>query len=215
SPTVSAAKATSAPSSSPRRAATGAREYRGSGSPFGRPRGAHTTTRAPTSTSRVIVGSEARIRPSSVMVSPSRGTLRSERTRTRLPRRSPRSARVFTDAFRLPTVGSEGGTDEVDEVDDAVGVAPLVVVPADHLDLVADDLRQAGVEDAARRVGLDVLGDDRGLRVGEQALHRALGRGLAHDLVDLLDGGLPAGLEGEVGGRAGRDRDAKGVAVEL
>jgi hypothetical protein len=33
--------------------------------------------------------------------------------------------------------------------------------------------------------------------------------------VDLVDRGLPPGLEGEVGGRAGRDRDAQRVAVEL
>ena len=39
-------------------------------------------------------GTLARIRPSSVIVSPSRGTFRSDRTRTRLPRRSPRSSIV-------------------------------------------------------------------------------------------------------------------------
>ena len=33
--------------------------------------------------------------------------------------------------------------------------------------------------------------------------------------VDLLDAGLATGLEGQVGGRAGRDRDPHGVAVEL
>ncbi len=99
--------------------------------------------------------------------------------------------------------GSEGRADERDEVDEAVGVAPLVVVPADDLDLVADDLGEAGVEDARRGVGLDVLGDDRVLGVDEEALERALGGGLDRG-VDLFDGRLAAGLEGQVGGRAGR-----------
>jgi hypothetical protein len=64
------------------------------------------------------------------------------------------------------------------------------------------------------RVGDDVLGDDRVLGVDQDALERALGGGL-DDRVDLDDGGLAAGLEGEVGGRAGRGRDAQRVAVEL
>ena len=85
SPTVSRANATGVPSSSPRRAATGAREYRSSGAPFGRPRWAVTTTRAPASASRRMVGTLARMRPSSVMRDPSSGTLRSDRTSTRLP----------------------------------------------------------------------------------------------------------------------------------
>ena len=58
-------------------------------------------------------------------------------------------------------MASERLADEVDQVDQAVGVAPLVVVPADDLDLVADDLGQRRVEDARRRVGDDVGGDDR------------------------------------------------------
>ena len=45
SPTVSVAKATSRPSSSPSRFATGASEYLSSGAPLGRPRWAQTTTR--------------------------------------------------------------------------------------------------------------------------------------------------------------------------
>ena len=49
---------------------------------------------------------------------------------------------------RLGPGRSEALADEDDEVDEAVGVAPLVVVPADDLDLVADDLGQARVEDA-------------------------------------------------------------------
>ncbi len=48
-PTVSEAKPTGWPRTSPRRADTGRREYFSSGTPFGRPRWATTTTRAPAS----------------------------------------------------------------------------------------------------------------------------------------------------------------------
>ncbi len=94
SPTVSLAKATSAPSSSPRRAATGRRLYLSSGVPSGRPRCEITTTRAPASRRPVRVPSEARMRPSSPMTPSFRGTLRSQRTMTRRPRRSPRESMV-------------------------------------------------------------------------------------------------------------------------
>src|SRR5690606_32562312 len=85
---------------------------------------------------------------------------------------------------------------------------------ADHLDLVADDLGEPGVEDAGRGVGDDVGGDDRVLGVGEVALQRALGGGLER-LVDLLDADVTGHRHGEVGGRTGRHGDAQRVAVEL
>src|SRR5690349_22922182 len=109
------------------------------------------------------------------------------------------------------TTSSEGRADEGDQVTEAVRVAPLVVVPADDLDLVADDLGQRSVEDARGGVGDDVGGHDRVGRVLEEL---AVG-GSLDDLVDLLDGGLATGLEGQVGGRAGRDRDPESEAVEL
>src|SRR4051812_22688752 len=94
---------------------------------------------------------------------------------------------------------SEIAAYEHDDVDEAVRVAPLVVVPADDLDLVADDLGQARVEDARVRVGDDVAADDRVLGVLEDALERAVG-GRLDRRVHLVDGRLAAGLEGEVGG---------------
>ncbi len=109
-PTVSVAKATSWPSSSPRRPTTGRREYFSSGSPLGRPRWEITATRAPASTSRVRVGSAARMRPSSVIVVPSSGTLRSARTSTRLPRSSPSESMVFSTVVLLQ--GFDRGTPE-------------------------------------------------------------------------------------------------------
>ena len=103
SPTTSAASVTGAPSSSDSLVATGLSEYFGLTWPFGRPRWAMTMILAPASRSWSRVGSEARIRPSSVIVSPSSGTFRSQRISTRLPRRSPRSATDFTSwSFRQP-----------------------------------------------------------------------------------------------------------------
>src|SRR3954452_16584958 len=202
SPTVSVAKCTSVPRSSPRRSATGRSEYLSSGAPLGRPRCAITTTRAPASERVRMVGTLARIRPSSVMVLPSRGTFRSERTRIRLPATSPSES-------NSPI--SEGSTDVRDQVGETVGVAPLVVVPADDLDLVADHLGERRVEDARRRVGDDVGGHQ---RVGGVAQVATVGR-LLDRRVDLLDRGLATCLEGEVGGRPGRHGNTHGEPVEL
>src|SRR5690625_2300372 len=239
SPTVSSASSTSRPRSSPRRLATGAREYFASGVPLGRPRCAVRITLAPPSSSVVMVGRAARMRPSSVMVVPSSGTLKSERTRTRLPRRSPRVSMVFMallgargrtcerpragrsaargrpSSLRGEVSASEALAHVLHEVHQRAGVAVLVVVPAEHLDLVADHLGEPGVEDRGVRVIDDVLGDDRVLGVLEDALPLRLLRGGLHRGVDGLDGDLLLRGEGEVGGGAGRGGDAHGVAVQL
>src|SRR5690606_39329700 len=93
------------------------------------------------SASLAIPGTAARTRPSSVIRSPSSGTFRSARTSTVRPDTPSfsRSSSVFSTVAR-PSV--ELRTDQLDQVGEPVGVAPLVVVPADHLDLVADDLGQ-------------------------------------------------------------------------
>ena len=98
SPTVSVANATGLPSSSPSRFATGGSVYFGSGAPFGRPRCDTTVTRAPASRSALSVGRTARMRPSSVISSPSSGTFRSARRSTRRPATPSlrRSSSVFT-----------------------------------------------------------------------------------------------------------------------
>ena len=46
------------------------------------------------------------------------------------------------------------GDEEADKVDYAVAVAPLVVVPAQHFDAVADDFGQRGVDDRGELVAL-------------------------------------------------------------
>ena len=152
--------------------------------------GAPTTTRAPASASAWIVGTLARIRPSSVI---GRAVERHvEVGADQDPLAPERSARGESMRCRHR---SEARADVRDQVGEAVGVAPLVVVPADDLDLVADHLGQRRVEDARRRVGDDVGGDD---RVGGVAEVAAVGGGLLDRGVDLLDGGLATGPGGGV-----------------
>ena len=165
-----------------------ARAHRRPSSTSGRARpsagrgGWRTTTCAPRSVSHSIVGSAARMRKSSVIVpSSSSGTLKSVRTRTRFRQvadvasRSSRvgDAAVMRGLLQRLTLGA--GVQR--EVDEAVRVAPLVVVPAVDLDQLADALRQAGVEDARVRVADDVARHDRLLGVAEDALELLLRRG--------------------------------------
>jgi len=101
SESVDSTKFTLHPVSSPNRVETGCSEYFCSGFPLGRPRCERIMGRAPRSRSSSIVGSAARIRVSSVIrPSSSSGTLKSTRTRARLPRTcsSLRSRTVF---FRI------------------------------------------------------------------------------------------------------------------
>ena len=67
--------------------ATGARVYLAFFSRLGRPRWDTRITLAPCSTSNLIVGSAATIRESSLIMPSLRGTLKSQRTKTRLPER--------------------------------------------------------------------------------------------------------------------------------
>src|SRR5581483_1813961 len=210
-PTTSPANCTWRPSFSPNAVATGFSENFGPGLPSGRPRCAATTTLAPASASAFSVGTDATMRPGSVICpSSSSGTLRSERTRTPRPETpsARRSSRV------LIAISLQRLADQRDQVDEAVAVTPLVVVPRDDLGLVVDHLGQTGVEDRAVRVGDDVAGDDRRVVVLEDALHPALGGRLERS-VDVFDAGRLAQIGGQVGDRAGGNRHPQRVAVEL
>src|ERR1700690_2058930 len=164
-------------------------------------------TIAPWESSDLIVGSAATIRLSSVILPSSSGTLKSTRTKTRLPAASrSRIVSLFIDTSSLawPDVGTRGRSDlssrsgfrrwlealgdELGEVGDAAAVAPLVVVPGKNLDEVAgpaDDHRQRGVDDRGARVGLEVHRDERLVADAEDALERTRG-GLAEGVVDGL-----------------------------
>src|SRR5580692_5471720 len=114
-------------------------------------------------------------------------------------------------AERLQTLLRE----EDDEVADAVGVTPLVVVPADDLaSVLADDLGQLGVEDGGEGIAAEVAGDELFFGVAEDTLERAFGSGFDRG-VDALDGDGLLGDEGEIDYRDSGRRDTDGEAVEL
>jgi hypothetical protein len=104
--------------------------------------------------------------------------------------------------------------EEGDEVLDAVGVAPLVVVPADDLAGVADDLGQLGVDDGGECVALEVGAYEFFVGVAEVGLQGAVG-GCFEGGVDALDVDGLLGDEGEVDDRDVGGRDADGEAVQL
>ena len=84
-PITAPANLTSLPRSSAKRTATGASDNSGFASPFGLPKCAAITKLAPFAIKVLIVGSEARMRPSSVILPSFNGTFRSQRRNTRLP----------------------------------------------------------------------------------------------------------------------------------
>src|SRR5262249_30392432 len=95
------------------------------------------------------------MRVSSLTWPPLTGTLKSTRTSTRFPAQS-RSCTVF-----LAKLMRRSGQLQ-QRIDDAIGEAPLVVVPRQHLHhVVLHDVRQHGVEHAARGIADDVVRDDR------------------------------------------------------
>src|SRR4030042_12763 len=157
--------------------AAGARLIFGSAMPFGRPRCEAMINRAPWSRSQLMVGREALIRVSSRMAPfSSRGTLKSTRRKTRFPLTS-RSVTKFMPA----SLG-----DELGQVDEPAGVAPLVVVPGDDLGQVAvDDLGREQVDDPRAGVAHEVHRDERLLGDAEDALGRG-GRGALERGADVV-----------------------------
>jgi hypothetical protein len=86
----------------------------------------------------------------------------------------------------------------VGHIEHSVGVAPLIVVPGDHLNKLGVQLDTSlGVEDG--RVGrtVEVLGDNFVFSVAEDALHLAL-RHLLHLLADFIVRGIPVKLDSEI-----------------
>src|SRR5665213_1202206 len=102
-----------------------------------------------------------------------------------LSRAAPRTARGGAGREPAPPQRShEGGNEHLlRELDQPGRVAPLVVVPGDHLHLrPVDDARERRIEDRRERRLHDVRRDDRGLAVAED-----VARALTEELVDLLD----------------------------
>ena len=102
-----------------------------------------------------------------------------------------------------------------DEVEHAVGVAPLVVVPGDELDEVLVE-RDAGVcvEDRGQRAGNEVARHDGLLGVAQDALELVLRRALDLGL-DLVVAGALGELDGEVDDGHVSSADTEGHAGEL
>ena len=167
----------------------------------------------PARCSHSIVGRAARMRRSSVMAPSWTGTLKSARSSTRRPSSGGRSSRVGTP--KAATDYLELGADDLDEVDEAVRVAPLVVVPAHDLHEVAVGHRDRRIERARRRRADDVGADDRLLVVDEHLRQRAALGGRLERRVDLVDGGFLGEDAGEVGDRAVGHRHPQRGAVEL
>ena len=104
--------------------------------------------------------------------------------------------------------------EEEDQVLDTVGVAPLVVVPADDLAGIADDFGQLGVDDGGERVALEVGADELFVGVAEVGLQRTVSRSLERS-IDTLDVDRLFCDEGQVDDGDVRRWDADREAVEL
>src|SRR5213075_1117006 len=106
-------------------------------------------------------------------------TLRSERMKTRLPRRSTSVMRLNLMTSRRTGLFDRGERADFGEhrgdVEHPVGEAPLVVVPRVHLHQVAfGDLGERGLEDRAGGIVIEVRGDERLGAVLKNALEIAV-----------------------------------------
>src|SRR5687768_15227540 len=216
-PTQSARSGTSEPRSSPSRAATGASDSEAS-RPFGRPRcEQRAIARAPRSRRSSMVGSAARILVSSSTLPFARGTLKSTRTRTRLPS-GDASATVRKAIGARRTLGGDGLAqlrgDERGDVGEPARVAPFVVVPSDDLDHVAEDDRVHAAHDRRVLVPLEVARDERLLRVIHDPAELALG-GRAECGVHLVLRHVTPERRGEVDDGYGGSRYTEGHAGEF
>src|ERR1035437_2057635 len=217
------------------RSATGRRRKLSWTLPSGRPRWLARITMAPWDSSARMVGNAAWIRLSSVIFPSSSGTLKSTRRKTRFPAASRSlmvSLFIVTSVVAWTRPLSRAASrppglacwcwlqtlgDELGQVGDAGAVAPLVVVPRQHLGKVAgaaDDHGQGGVDDGRAGVALEVHRDERLVGDAEDVLERAGGGG-AEGVVDRHGRGLVAQDDGEVDDAHGRGRDAQAEAVDL
>src|SRR5829696_5072289 len=100
------------------------------------------------------------------------------------------------------------------EITRPVRVAPLVVVPAEHLDGTAVGHGELRVEDARGLVAYDVAGDQRGLRVLQDVRELSVG-GRLEGGVHVVGGCFARYACDEVGNGAVGDGDAHRHTVDL
>ena len=113
-----------------------------------------------------------------------------------------------------PLLSPRPGPRRAGQLDQAVGVAPLVVVPGQDLDLrPVDDHGRERVDDARARIVAVVDRDQRALLVAEDAGQRSLRR-RRQQAVDLLDVGSALDLEDAVGQRGVEHRHPHREAVQ-
>src|SRR5262249_2278905 len=148
------------------RSAAGLRLILGLGFPLGRPRCEARISLARFCKAYSIVGSVSPIRVSSVTRPPSsNGTLKSTRMKMRLSR----SGKSLIDS--LVTLQSFLA-DEADQVTDAAGIAPFIVIPGDHLHTVSSDHpRQRRVDDGRAVIAAVVHRDQLIGFVAEDSFH--------------------------------------------
>src|SRR5690625_324847 len=102
---------------------------------------------------------------------------------------------------------------DFEDIDHAAAVAPLVVVPDEHLRHAAHGAGELGVDDGRVWVAHDVARHERVRAVLEDALQVVL-RALADGFVDILGAGLLPEDSRDVGKRTRRGRDPNRESVE-
>src|SRR3954453_20055973 len=102
------------------------------------------------------------------------------------------------------------------QVDDAAGIAPLVVVPGDGLEEVVIELNaRAGVENRASGIVNEVGGDHFLFSVAKETFERATFRRCFHSSADRLIAGGLGGFKGQVHNRHVGGGDAERHAGQL
>ena len=216
-PTTSGAWCTGASISSPSRSDTGASEVSGS-RPFGRPRCEQSTSRAPRSSSSSIVGSAARMRASSV-------TRPSVERHVEVHAHEHRPARVDVEVADGPLAEHLEAAprrpapreDALRQVDHAVRVAPLVVVPGHDLhqplvDRPSSAARRRPTSRATPTMSVETIGSSVYLRMPSSGPLSACSANAALTSSALVS---RRHLAHQVHHRAGDHRRAHGDAVQL
>ena len=120
------------------------------------------------------------------------------------------TAVLRTEEHLLPLV-----SDDLSEVNDTLGVSPLVVVPGNNLNhVVTHDHGEGGVNGGGDVSSLEVHGDEGLVSDGEDTLLLSL-LGGTEGSVHLLSGALLLNLDNEVNNGDGRGGDTESDTVEL
>lgn len=107
------------------------------------------------------------------------------------------------------------GGDDLGQVNNALGVSPLVIVPSDHLDHVVTHNHGESRVDGGRDIGHSVIARHEGLiRDAQNAVEWSVG-GLTESFVDLLGESLLLDLDDQIDHGHGGGRDTESDTVQL